>query len=279
MALPVNMTSIGETLRRERLQKGLELQQVSESTKIGTRMLQAMEQNDFSKLPGGVFTRSFVKQYAVALGLNPAAMEEQLKFLPTGIEEPVKNEGRKDVIPENKHYSLSEYNSATNSGGILISAFWVLAAMAVTGLVYYMINRPQSAAVAQAPAPIAQKTETIPAETPSAAEPVAENQPAAVAPSSSPLQVTLNATDDAWVSITADGKSQFVGVMKAGEKKDFEASQKVKLVAGNAGALDIFFNGKPIDAIGPKGQVRVVDFTPEGAHVVPRILPNPAPLP
>ena len=265
------MTSIGETLRRERLLQGLELKQVAQSTKIGTRMLQAMEQDDFSKLPGGVFTRSFVKQYAAALGLHPTALDEQLKELPTGLEEPVHTDTRKDVIAEDKHYSLSEYNSSTNSGGMLMSVFWVVAAMAVTGLVYYMMNRPQNTAPQRERAAMPAPAVPVPAQSP--------EKPAIAAVSLKPVRVELTATENAWVSLSADGKPQFSGVMKQNEKRMVDAAQRIKLVAGNAGAMQISWNEKPVDAIGPKGQVRVVEFTADGTHVVPRASPNPAPLP
>ncbi len=265
------MTSIGETLRRERLQKGLELQQVAQSTKIGTRMLQAMEQDDFSKLPGGVFTRSFVKQYAAALGLNPSALDEQLKGLTTGVEEPASGSvARKDVIAESKHYSLSEYNSSTNSGGVMMSVFWVVAAMAVTGLVYYMINRPQSAAPQPERAKTEERAPVVTAPTP------AEPNPA-LSTSTKPVRVELTATDATWVSLTVDGKPFFSGVMKRGEKRSVEAAQKIRLVTGNAGTIQISWNQKPVDAIGLRGQVRAVEFTPEGSYVVPRASPKPLP--
>jgi cytoskeleton protein RodZ len=275
----VPMTSIGETLRRERLQQGMDLQQLSQSTKIGTRMLQAMEQNDFSKLPGGVFTRSFIKQYAAALGMNPAELEEQLSLLQTDPEEP-KNGPRKDVIPEDRHYSLSDYKSSRNSGSLLMSLVWVAAAVAVGGAVYYLVNRAPSAPAepkAQVSRPTAQPETQVPEVV--AAAPALPTAPQAEASASqSPVQVSLNAPEKAWVSITADGKSQFVGDMQAGEKRVIAGQERVKVVAGNAGALQILLNGKPVDAVGPKGQVRVVEFTTSGAHVVPRT-PKPAPLP
>jgi len=265
------MTSIGETLRRERLQQGLDLQQLSKTTKIGTRMLQAMEQNDFSKLPGGVFTRSFIRQYAVALGLQATALDEQLAHLQSTAEEPAKSDTRKDVITEGSHYSLSDYNSARNSSSLWMSLVWVVLAIAVGGAVYYAMNRPP--ATASAPA--------RPASPPPSAAPTPLPTAAVVpepAPSGSPVQVVLTAKETAWVSITVDGKSQYVGDMKTDEKRTIQANDRVKLVAGNAGALEVSLNGKPVDPIGPKGQVRVVEFTPAGAHVVPRT-PKPAPLP
>src|SRR5271155_3856498 len=68
------MDSIGDTLRRERLRRGLKLEQVSAQTKIGRHYLQAMEENRFDRLPGGLFTRSFLRQYTLALVLD----EEQV---------------------------------------------------------------------------------------------------------------------------------------------------------------------------------------------------------
>jgi len=64
------MTSIGETLRRERLRRNLDLGQIANETKISAKLLEAIEAEQFDKLPGGVFTRSFVRQYANALGLD-----------------------------------------------------------------------------------------------------------------------------------------------------------------------------------------------------------------
>ena len=75
------MTTISETLRRERLRQQLDFQKLSELTKISSRMLQAMESGDLSKLPGGVFTRSFFKQYGAALGLDPAYVDSEVRQL------------------------------------------------------------------------------------------------------------------------------------------------------------------------------------------------------
>ena len=64
------MSSVGETLRRERLRAGLDLENISRDTKISVRMLELIEGDRFEKLPGGVFARSFVRQYARAVGLD-----------------------------------------------------------------------------------------------------------------------------------------------------------------------------------------------------------------
>jgi len=64
------MTSIGETLRSARLRRSLELQEIARELKISARFLEAIERDDFDKLPAPVFAKSFARQYARYLGLH-----------------------------------------------------------------------------------------------------------------------------------------------------------------------------------------------------------------
>lgn len=64
------MPSFGEKLRLEREKRKITLDQISSSTKIGTRMLQALEEDRFSQLPGGIFNKGFVRAYARVVGLD-----------------------------------------------------------------------------------------------------------------------------------------------------------------------------------------------------------------
>jgi cytoskeleton protein RodZ len=64
------LPSFGEKLRREREKRKITLDEVSSSTKIGTRMLQALEEDKFSQLPGGIFNKGFVRAYARFVGLD-----------------------------------------------------------------------------------------------------------------------------------------------------------------------------------------------------------------
>ena len=64
------MAGFGENLRREREMRGITLDEISNTTKISVRLLVALENEDFSKLPGGIFTRSFIRGYANYLGLD-----------------------------------------------------------------------------------------------------------------------------------------------------------------------------------------------------------------
>jgi len=65
------MASFGEKLRREREMRGVSLREIADGTKISVRFLQALEEDRTDVLPGGLFPRAFVKQYALFLGLDP----------------------------------------------------------------------------------------------------------------------------------------------------------------------------------------------------------------
>src|SRR5512140_2680107 len=84
------MGSFGERMRREREMRGITLEEIAESTKIGTRSLQALEAEDFDKLPGGIFNKGCVRAYSKYLGIDEeqavtdfgAALDEFQKQVP-----------------------------------------------------------------------------------------------------------------------------------------------------------------------------------------------------
>ena len=63
----------GGRLRAARERKGISLRQIATATKISVAVLEALERNDLSRLPGGIFSRAFVRSYAAAVGLDPEA--------------------------------------------------------------------------------------------------------------------------------------------------------------------------------------------------------------
>src|SRR6266550_2501614 len=63
----------GRNLREARERRGISLRQIADATKIGMSVLEALERNDISRLPGGIFSRAFVRSYATEVGLDPEA--------------------------------------------------------------------------------------------------------------------------------------------------------------------------------------------------------------
>ncbi|MGI8989308.1 MAG: RodZ domain-containing protein [Bryobacteraceae bacterium] len=297
------MTSIGETLRRERLRLGLDLAHVADRTKIGTRLLQAMEADDFDKLPGGVFSRSFIKQYARILGLDEEAIAAEYKTIQQKNEEsPPAPQGFRSqsdiasVVPVRGGFRISELHPHSRS--MLVSAGWIVIAIGTGLAAYFFLNHSPSPAAASPnrvtksePAPVTpRKTEAAKQEAitpqpvtpepvtpqPVTPEPVTTEAAASLAPASlvsapaSPVQVFLKATEQSWISVFADGRNKFTGILQPNESKQIDADERVKVTTGNSGGLYISLNGKSIGPIGPTGQRSTIELTAEGAHVVRR---------
>ena len=91
------MDDFGGKLRQARERRGISLRQIASSTKIAAAALDALEKNNISKLPGGIFSRAFVRSYAVEVGLDP---DETVKeFLDRFDQEPPPSaecDGRRD---------------------------------------------------------------------------------------------------------------------------------------------------------------------------------------
>jgi cytoskeleton protein RodZ len=274
------MTSIGERLRRQRIQNKISLDQVALDTKIGVRMLEAIEAEQFDKLPGGVFRRSFVLQYARALGLDPDEIAGELKQLNHFDEPPPIPTA--DMIPSREPsrgsgFPFGDLNAMQGSTiGSLLAAVGVIM---VCALIYSWLQSPsQPAKVAQSPA-----TQRAPAP-PMIEEPAPLGDDAQAADqtpppaetavvSNAPVRVDLNAGEEVWISISSDGRNVFASALQPHETKVIEASEKVRILIGNAGGVEISLNGKPIGPIGPRGQIRVVELTPAGFQIVPRKSP------
>lgn len=129
-------------------------------------------------------------------------------------------------------------------------------------------------ATTEAATPTPTTTETQPATT--TAQPA--TPPPATAPPAAPARVeagqfslTLLAKEITWIRITADGTKVFGGTIDPGQSKTINA-KSAEVIVGNAGTLDVIFNGKPIQ-FGNKGEVKTLLFSPEGWKYKPKAPP------
>src|SRR5258708_24308771 len=83
MSAQKGVSGFGDKLREARERRGLSLRQIANATKISMMTLEALERNDMKRLPGGIFTRAFVRSYALEVGLDPdQAIEEFMGQVP-----------------------------------------------------------------------------------------------------------------------------------------------------------------------------------------------------
>jgi cytoskeleton protein RodZ len=322
------MTSIGEILRRERLKRNLELGQIAQELKISARFLEAIEAGQLDKLPGGVFTKSFVTQYARLLGLDAEEIAGELqRTLEPPLEIPAPFENPKPADSAIRVPRVEEWEPIGKSRfrwwpSLAAAALVLVVMLACSGLyTWWQHTRrlapvhegPPVAAVQPAPPPAPVEQPPSPADQPSAVPtgtqpasatpapaPSAE-QPAPPGPQGAPppgpegtpppspvavasasnsnaaVRVELTAEEPVWVLARSDGKYLFSGTLGATESRTFEAAGTVLLRLGNAGGVTITLNGKPVGPVGPRGQVRTVQFTSGGFETVAVPKP-PAPL-
>lgn len=284
------MPSFGEKLKLERVKRKITLDQISATTKIGTRMLQALEEEKFNQLPGGIFNKGFVRAYARTVGLDEDQavadyLEASGEASPSGSE--AAGHDGSDREEENR-ISRLEAISHPPSRPLPWGAFaLVLLLVALALALWSRHRREQDKTTAHPPTKTSQSFASSPAPGEGAALPSASgvsNQsspansqvPVAISPSgqepapdhsSNPaaanatpddFTVQVQAREESWVSISVDGKPTPSELLQAGGQRSVRAHKDVVVKAGNAGALDFRLDGKKLDVPGDYGEVKTI---------------------
>lgn len=284
------MKSLGTKLREERERQGRSLEEISTQTKIRHSYLEAIEKDSLDTMPGGFFSRSFVRQYASALGMKGDDVENSLEAVTVSPTETVRvdkifadyrpavtmshgpaiSQSEDDEFePEFRHEAAFLKDSRSGVSWILFA----IVLIAGSGAYLAWQRKPDLFAnvfaktlptPVQTPAPAAATPPSPPADTPVAANPVATPvplTPVTETTPSTPVEVDVVANEQTWVRLSIDGEKIFEGVMEAGEKRKLSGQESAVVFSGNAGGLDLTHNGKSIGSVGTKGQVRTVVFT------------------
>ena len=277
------MGSFGDKLRREREMRGVNLEEISESTKISRRHLESLEKEDFDSLPGGVFNKGFVRAYARYLGIS----EDQ------AVADYVAVAGD-DAVPEDKfplevHKEPNRELNPKNSNLPLLLAVAALVAVTIGYSIWAHNKKGHHAANVSANTQAHPAATVSPAASPQAA---AQQEKAAAAArterasrkaatgspdasrtarkktvAASRFFIVIKAKEDSWISVTADGKTVTQGILGQDKQKLIKAGKEIILKTGNAGGLEVSYNGRPLGAIGSESETRTLTFTPQGpAH-------------
>jgi cytoskeletal protein RodZ len=261
------MSDFGGKLRLARERRGTSLQQISATTKISIAALEALERNDISKLPGGIFSRSFVRSYAQAVGLDPDETVHEFleRFQATT---PLPAPSQIGTIHATNPEEESAFESRQRIAGVVLKLLLISIPLVVLALYFTMRTRIplSSAAPASTPSvavnskPVA--SEPVPTAVPIGTSPTATAVATAGA-NATGMKLELQATAECWVRVTADGKRALSRVMKQGEKEIVEGQDKMMIEVGNAGGLVFSINGRPGKPLGESGRVRTLNITKE----------------
>jgi cytoskeleton protein RodZ len=235
------MSSFGQNLRRERELRGVSLREISNDTKIAVRFLEALEDDRLDVLPGGLFPRAFVKQYATFVGLDPdRAVADFLAFHGPQPEA----ERRLERPPSPSPRSWLSPGALFFAAVALVAAFLVLRPSGK--------ERDRGTADVATPSPAAATPAVLPTDrvypppAPAPAKPVARDT----------LVLTMTAEQSCWVEVLADGETVINRVLTEGESETLEAQGEIVLSVGNAGGLALRVNDQPALPLGRNGEVR-----------------------
>jgi cytoskeletal protein RodZ len=247
------MDDFGGKLRQARERRGISLRQIASSTKIAAAALDALEKNDISKLPGGIFSRAFVRSYAVEVGLDPDdTVKEFLERFDQ--ERPPSAEAMAAAIPEEEKQFEQRQRQAVKAlafGGALLVLIVIL----------YFVLRGRSAPP-PAPAPPPATAQPAPAPVETAPPPADAGGPTGSAPIAGQLKLEVHPVSECWVSVTVDGRKLFARIMRGGERESYQVQREAIVEVGDAGAFAFSVNGRPGKSLGDKGQVKTLKLTP-----------------
>lgn len=253
--MPADRTPVdfGKRLREARERRGVSLRQIANATKISMSVLEALERNDISRLPGGIFSRAFVRSYAVEAGLDPEdTIEDFIAQFP-----------HDSVTAGHPTSAQAEDHEAVESSRRMATTFLrlVLVSVPLAGaVVYFGIVGPRvSRRALQPPAPAAVVT-SDPVAAPVPALPPAEAA-AVRAQDEAPadrLVVALSASRPCWVSATVDGEKKIERVLQPGEERTLEVRRELVLRTGDAEAITMTLNGVKARSLGRAGAVVTV---------------------
>jgi cytoskeletal protein RodZ len=274
------VSRLGARLKNARESRGLSLHGVSDMTKISIALLEALERDEYSRLPGGIFSKSFVKAYAVAVGLDADSAVAQ--FIEEHAEYERENQataGDPQVTAEDREFLHRQQRAVRVLRGVLV----VVAVLAVAVLVYELWvwwprQEPAIVAVPHTLPPVSPPpASSEPA--PPAAKPEAEQPPAPATPKPEPprkpMVFEFAATAPCQLELIADGVLVFSRELQAGERQRVEAIKELRVNAGDAGAIEWTINGARAAALGEAGKSGQATVTPETRR---KFLPR-APLP
>jgi len=130
------MSELGSRLKQARLAKGVSLRQIEASTKISVGALEALEKDDYARLPGGIFARSFVRAYAGAVGLNPDdTVHEFLTEFEKFERDNERSAKRPEITPDDLEFLERQRRALRTLRVVLV----LVAVVAITAIAYFAL--------------------------------------------------------------------------------------------------------------------------------------------
>ncbi len=243
---------------------------MAKNTRVREHILRAIEEDQHHLLPATTYVKGFLLAYAKYLGLDPNDLllryERVLKaesIVPPSIPSPrPKQEISPTQAPKFKKKVL--WNTKQT---------WVVVGVIVASLIVLYFFSPYASKPPTEPLPektVAQKTILKGKPLAQDKKPLTPSAPVTATTSvqgREPISLQLKAIEETWVSLQVDSQSEKEMTFKPGEGFSVQASDRIRMKLGNAGGLDLVFNGKPLGKSGRSGEVLTLIVTAQGVEV------------
>ncbi|MFQ6083068.1 MAG: helix-turn-helix domain-containing protein [Candidatus Aminicenantia bacterium] len=227
------MSTLGKELKREREFRAISLEEIARTTKINLKFLKAIEDDHFEILPGGFFTKNFLRAYANYVGLD---------------ENEVLNKYLQQVKPKEEYSVSGSYQIIKRELSKSQRIFWarigvIILSIVLLYLFFNLLIIPHlSKPTTQPPSYV--KVTLPPSPTPPLIPPEKEK-----------LVLEMSFIEDTWIQVYSDGELKLDGIMKEGQMEKIEATEEIVINTGNAGGISFRLNGKEGKSLGSSGKV------------------------
>jgi cytoskeleton protein RodZ len=241
------MSSPGIRLRELREAKGVSLDDIARSTRVGRRHLEALETDNWGELPAPVFVKGFIRAYCDFLDASPDEALELYREAAAVSAKPERVQGAMRAAPSRL------------AGPLMVSLVLFIALGASLfalriGLKSSERPKPAVSGSARSDAGDAPSSTAIPL----AAAPALPTQPAPV-PAAAPMpagqRLLIHAVEPTWIRVQVDEGQVAEELLQPGAVREWTAARRFVLTVGNAGGLEVDLNGRRMPALGARGAV------------------------
>ena len=234
---------IGHRLKEAREQKGVELSEIAEKTRITYGTLQGIEEGHLDKDPGSVFVRGFIRTYANMVDLDASELQEQLDALAKSYQ---------DSQAESDSPALRPQSSVSSSQMKLLALVGVVAVF-IGLLVLLVVSQTNSKEQS-----VAEESSALEAVDSSNMSPEQLSSPS-VAPLGPPLNLLVKASQNVWVTLSVDGGVPEQVLVTPEQDAQWPAESAYVLTIGDAKAVQLELNSHPLTI--PSEKDLLVDWT------------------
>jgi len=261
------MEQLGSELKRAREACGISIHEMATRTKIAITALECLERNDFSRLPGGIFGRAFVRSYATEVGMEPDAAVSRFSDL---LEQAERAEAerkaamRPEITLDDRMFLARQQRALLMLRIVMVVVVVAVLALAIwQGRAYLQRRAAAKAAAASEPASSANEPAVAPAAVPMAVTATPGPAPPPV-DAVARMIVEFDVIAESWLSISVDSGPPVVArVFLAGERQRVEADREVLVDLANAGAVRMAINGRQAKPLGKTGERQRARITRE----------------